>query len=174
MSKSKRKYGTFVDGIAASEHLDSSGERIKIKGVDISSLTKDGVITYEHKNEQSSQVVGKIIEAKKIYKRKDCENDRHKYYWDKCKMPFLYISAELFDAFGHTGAKDLIAHLEYDAQGHINKEARNVVNFSIEGARLETRGSDVNKCIARKVTATVTPCNKAASLDPAIKKRLGR
>lgn len=164
-TKSKHKRGTFIHGIGASEHLDSSGERIKIRGVDISSLTKDGVFNWEHKSEASIQIVGKILEAKKIYKRSDCENDHHRYFWDKCKMPFLYIAGELFDAVDHSGAKDLVAMLKYDAQGHEKKGAKDLVNFSIEGARLEKRGSEITKCIARKITVTITPCNKVAGAE---------
>lgn len=165
MSKKERKYGTFVHGIGASEHLDSSGERIKIEGIDITSLTRDGTLNYEHKSDTSSQIVGKIIEAKKIFKRSDCDNDHQRYFWDKVNMPYLYIAGELFDAVGHSGAQDVAAHLRYDAQGHINKEAKNVVNFSIEGQRLEHRGNTIDKCIARKITITVTPCNKVAGAE---------
>ena len=62
------KQGTWIDGIAASEHLDSSGERIEIQGIDLSSLNRDGVFNWEHKYEGASHIVGKIYEAKKIFK----------------------------------------------------------------------------------------------------------
>lgn len=158
------KHGTFIHGIAASEHLDSSGERIIIKGVDISSLTKDGVINWEHKSDQASHIVGKILEAKKILKKEDCENEHHKYFWEKAKMPFIYIAAELFDHVGHSAAQDVAAMLKYDK--NLNKdETKALINFSIEGSRLGKEGSNITKCIARKVTATITPCNKMAHAE---------
>jgi len=157
-----KKRGTFIHGIGASEHLDSSGERIVVEGIDITSLIGDGCFNYEHKSEEASQIVGKILEAKKILKRSDCENESHEYFWDKVKMPYLYIAGELFDAVDHSGAKDIAAMVRYDAQGHENSEAKNLINFSIEGSRLEKRGSKILKCIARKITITLTPCNKVA------------
>ncbi len=162
MSKSNKKRGTFIHGIGASEHLDSSGERIRVEGIDITSLTKDGCLNFEHKSEEASQIVGKILEAKKILKRSDCTNDNHRHFWDQIKMPYLYVAGELFDAVGHSGAKDVAAMVKYDAQGHEKKESKNLINFSIEGSRLEKRGSEILKCIARKMTITLTPCNKVA------------
>lgn len=162
MSKDQKeiKTGTLIDGIAASQHLDSSGERIMIEGIDISSLDKDGVFNFEHDSKQASSIVGKIIEAKKILKEGDCENERHKYYWDKIRMPYLYVAGELFDAVGHQAAKDVAAMLMYDKTSKKNKETKNLVNFSIEGQRLDKKGSEITKCIARKVSVTITPCNK--------------
>jgi len=160
MSKSI-KNGTFIHGIAASEHLDSSGERILVKGIDVSSLTKDGVFNWEHKNENSSQIVGKILEAKKILKRDDCENDAHRYFWDKIKTPYIYVAGELFDHVGHSSAGDVAAMLKYDKVTN-KSETKALINFSIEGSRLGKEGSTITKCIARKVTITITPCNKMA------------
>lgn len=162
MSKSDKKCGTFIHGIATSQALDSSGERIIIDGVDISSLVdgNGGVFNYEHKSDTSSQIVGKILEAKKILKRSDCTNDDHRYFWDKIKIPFVYVSGELFDAVDHSGAKDVAAMLQYDEKNKDKK--RQLINFSIEGSRLEKRGSEITKCIARKVTITLTPCNHTA------------
>lgn len=169
MSKKKPtvKKSTFLDGIAASEHLDSSGERIEIRGIDISSLTIDGVLNYEHKSNEASQIVGKITHAKKIFERKDCENDRQRYFWDKIKTPYLYIIGELFDAVGHQGAKDVAAMLRYDEMNkdRDDKDVKKLINFSIEGQKLEKRGSLIKKCIARKVSITITPCNKMCEAE---------
>lgn len=162
----QQQYGTLIDGIAASEHLDSSGERIKIDGIDISSLTKDGVLNFEHQSKEASSIVGKIIKAKKILKESDCETDRHKYFWNKIKMPYLYIVGELFDLDGHQAAKDVAAMLKYDKR-KINEtsETKRLVNFSIEGQKLDKKGSEIRKCIARKVSVTITPCNKVCEAE---------
>lgn len=159
--------GTLIHGVASSEHLDSSGERILISGMDISSLEKDGVLTWEHKNDSPSQVIGKIIRAKKIFSEKDCETPNELHFWQKTQMPFVYIIGELFDAVGHQQAKDVVAMLNYDSAKQAEK---NVVNFSVEGAKLEKKGQEITRSVARKVTCTVTPCNKKAiaeKLDPA-------
>ncbi len=161
----KPKRGTFIHGIAASEHLDSSGERIKIDGVDITSLTKDGTFNYEHDSKSPSSIVGKIWEAKKILKRADCDNDSQKYFWDKIKMPFIYVAGELFDSVGHASAADVAAMLRYDQLDVMNKDAKKLINFSIEGSRVEKTGQIITKCIARKVSVTLTPCNKVCEAE---------
>lgn len=159
------KRGTFIHGIAASEHLDSSGERIKIEGVDISSLTRDGVFNYEHNSKEASSIVGKILEAKKILKRSDCDNDHQKYFWDKIKMPYIYVAGELFDAVGHKEAGEVAAMVRYDQQAPINKDSKKLINFSIEGSRMEKQGAIITKCIARKISITLTPCNKVCEAE---------
>ena len=89
-------HGTFLHGIGASEVIDSSGEKIIIKGVDISSLTVDGLFNFEHQSKETSHIVGKILEAKKILKESDCTNDHHRKFWNKIKVPFKLRMGENF------------------------------------------------------------------------------
>lgn len=152
--------GTTVHGICSTEDLDTSGERIQIKNIDISSLTA-GVLNFEHKSENSLQVVGRIIAAKKILKESDCENDAHKYFWKKArKQPYLYIAAILFDKFDHDSAKAAASMFEFDNKIDKEKMAQ-VCFFSIEGNRLGKEGSTITACIARDVALTKRPCNRA-------------
>ena len=67
---------TYIDGIGASQNIDSSGEIVDIAGLDISSLEVDGSLNWEHKKDFPEQLVGKILKAKKIFSEKDCEDDR--------------------------------------------------------------------------------------------------
>lgn len=162
---------TFVHGIAASENIDSSGERISIAGMDISSLAIDGTLTFEHeaatgpKGEKITikmpeQTVGKVLKAKKIFSEKDCEDDHELYFWNKCKTPYIYALGELFDDYTDA-ARDLAGKLRYDAD-HKHQNERTVINFSIEGAYIAKEGIDVTRSVARKITLTSLPCNKAA------------
>lgn len=151
---------TFIDGIAASENIDSSGERISIAGLDISSLDKDGLFNWEHKKDEPSQIVGKILKAKKIFAEEDCEDDRQAYYWSKCQTPFVYVMGELFDDYKDS-AKEVAGMFRYDADRKGQNE-RNVMNFSIEGAKIHKEGIEITRSIGRKVTITVLPCNKVA------------
>lgn len=167
---------TFIHGIAASENIDSSGECVSIKGMDISSLEKDGVFTYEHEIAKipdkdgkqvelqvklPSQVVGKILNARKIYGPEDCENDHQMRFWKRIETPYLYVMGELFDDYTDA-ARDLAGKFRYDADKKGQNE-RYVNNFSIEGGKIEvTKDRQVPRSVARKVTITVTPCNKAA------------
>lgn len=151
---------TYIDGIGASENIDSSGERISIAGMDISSLTVDGVFNWEHNKDQPSQVVGKVLVAKKIFSEKDCDDERQAYFWQKCQTPFVYVMGELMDDYKES-AKEVAGMFRYDSDRQGQQE-RNVMNFSIEGAKIDKQGIDIVKSIARKVTITVLPCNKAA------------
>src|SRR5262245_7180898 len=82
--------GMILDGVAASEAIDSSGEVLKVDGCDISSLDKDGVFVYEHipsdskeKSGYGLEVVGKILYAHKVLREEDCENERQRHFWEK-------------------------------------------------------------------------------------------
>lgn len=163
MSDNKNTQGTLIHGIAASQAMDSSGERIIIEGIDISSLTEGngGVFNFEHQSKEASSIVGKITEAKKILKESDCETEAHRYFWDKVKMPYLYVAGELFDFDGHQSAKDVAAMLKYDSRNKGTK-VKKLINFSIEGQRLDKKGQEIKKCVARKVSITITPCNHTA------------
>src|SRR5581483_8751727 len=166
---------TFIHGIAASENIDSSGERISIAGMDISSLEKDGVFNFEHETGKvpdkdgrpvelqikvPAMVVGKILKAKKIFKEEDCDDDHQLKFWRKIETPYLYVMGELFDDYTDA-ARDLAGKFRYDHDKKGQNQAY-VNNFSIEGARIEKKGMDIPRSIARKVTITVTPCNKTA------------
>lgn len=151
---------TLIDGIAASENIDSSGEIISVAGMDISSLDKTGNFNWEHKKDQPNQIVGKILKAKKIFKAEDCDNERERYFWNKCKVPYVYVMGELFDEYTDSG-KHVAGLFKYDADKKgINEH--NVVGFSIEGAKLDKKGMTITRSIARKCTITEAPCNKAA------------
>lgn len=164
MAEKISKSGTFINGIAASQHLDSSGEVLLIEGLDISSLEAGhGTFNWEHKNDNSSQTVGKVLKAKKIFSEKDCEDDTQLHFWGICQVPFLYVMGELFDAVGHEQAKEAAAMLRYDAQKRSeDSNYKNVISFSIEGGKIEKKGSEITRSIARKVTLTISACNKMA------------
>jgi hypothetical protein len=151
---------TYVDGIAASENIDSSGEKLSIAGMDISSLDKTGTLNWEHKKDVPNQTVGKILKAKKIFSADDCENERELYFWEKCETPYVYIMAELFDEYCDS-SKHLAGLFKYDHDKR-SQNAHAVVGFSIEGAKIEKQGMVITRSIARKCTVTESPCNKMA------------
>ena len=160
------KKNTIIDGIAASEHLDSSGESLSVKGMDISSLGgPDSILNWEHGAKESSrQVVGKVTFARKIFNKEECKTRREKYFWNKVKKPFVYIKAELFDGLGHSGAQDVAAMLKYKNKDK-GEDSRLVVGFSIEGGKMDKKGMIVTKSIARDVAITVKPCNKVCDAE---------
>ena len=151
----------ILDGISASEHVDSSGEILKVKGHEISDLEEGkGVLNWEHNNDSSQDIIGSIVFAKKIMKREDCSNKRERMYWDSCKVPMVYIKAELFDGEEHPGAVAAAAIVRY----YHNRGEKVLAGFSIEGATLQ-RGEDSNileRTVGRRVALTLRPCNKSA------------
>lgn len=149
---------TYIHGIGASENIDTSGEIVSIAGLDISSLDKDGVFNWEHKADMPSQVVGKILKARKIFSDADCEDDYQLKFWEKCKVPFLYVMGELLDDYSDS-AREVAGKFRYDAD---RQNERNMMNFSVEGSKISKEGITVSRSIARKITITILPCNKAA------------
>jgi hypothetical protein len=161
---------TFIHGIAASENIDSSGEVVSIVGMDISSLDKTGVFNWEHDQATGpngekltiklpSNVVGKILKAKKIFSEQDCEDEHQLYFWNKIKTPYLYVMGELLDDYKDS-AKEVAGMFRYDADRQ-NQNEHDIIGFSIEGNNLKKEGMTITRSIARKLTITTGPCNKA-------------
>jgi hypothetical protein len=155
--------GMIIDGIFASEAIDSSGEVLDIDGCDIVDFEEGkGVANYEHKNEETEgafgqEVVGRIIFAKKIFKRADCDNERQQMYWDKVEVPFIYGIVRLADGAGHAGAKALAALIrDHNANGEPI-----LVRYSIEGSTLKKEGQKLLRSVARRVAMTIKPCNRS-------------
>lgn len=157
---------TKIDGIAACQAIDSSGEILDIEKLDISSLgAEDSVFNYEHKSKDNpSQVVGKVTFAKKIMKKSDCSNDRQRYWWNKVKVPFIYAKGELFDAEGHRGAEEVAAIFRYKNKNK-GKKARSLMGWSIEGGTMDRDGIMLGHSLARDIAITVKPCNKTCHAE---------
>jgi diguanylate cyclase (GGDEF)-like protein len=154
--------GMILDGVFASEAIDSSGEVVKIDGMDISSM-QDGESTanYEHHGKDNdgdgTETVGRIVYVRKIFELNDCEDDRQKFYFRKMgEIPYLYGMVRLLDAAGHPGAESLAAQIR-DAVAHDEKI---LVRYSVEGTTLEREGNVLKASIGRKVAMTLGPCNK--------------
>ncbi len=154
--------GMLIDGIFASEAIDSSGEVLDVEGTDISDYEEGrGLANWEHRGDDAPgasglDIVGKIAFAKKIFKASDCDDDRQRKYWDKIKLPFIYGVVRLYDGAGHEGAKALAAQV----RDHVANGEPVLVRFSIEGSTLEKEGNRLKRCVARRVALTVKPCNR--------------
>lgn len=152
-----------IDGIAASEAVDSSGEVLDIKGLDITDLEEGrGTLNYEHRGDQSNgasanDVIGHITYAKKIFESKDCANDRERTYWNKVQLPFIYIQAELFNDEGHPGAVAAASLIRY----YQKRKLPILMRYSIEGTTLARDGNKLKRAIAKRVAATMKPCNRS-------------
>lgn len=160
----------IIDGVFASQAIDSSGEILDIDGCDISTLARDGVLNYEHKEgdkktaeggNNGEEIVGRILYAKKIFSISDCDTDREEKYWEQVKVPFIYGMCRLYDGAGHSGAQALAAQIR---DHHANGEPL-LVRYSIEGSTLDRDKDQPNRLtvsVARRVAATLKPCNRTA------------
>jgi len=154
---------TLIHGIASSQVLDSSGERIDIANLDISSYRQGkGTLNFEHESKLPQQNVGKIIYAKKIMTPEECSNDAQKKFWAVAKSPYVYVIGELFDSEGeHEAAKAIAATFKHDFKKSTKDEKHEYVyGFSVEGQTLEKKGSEIVASVARDLTITKKPCNK--------------
>lgn len=162
--------GMIIDGVFASQAVDSSGEVLDVAGCDISTLDIDGVANYEHKEgdkkdgkggNNGEEIVGKIIYAKKIFRASDCEGEREEDYWRRIRVPFIYGMVRLYDGAGHSGAQALAAQIR---DHHANNEPI-LVRYSIEGSTLDRDEHDrlrLKESVARRVALTLKPCNRTA------------
>ena len=146
---------TYIHGIGSSTAIDTSSEIVDLAGLDCSSLV-GGPFSWEHKNDQPNQLVGKILEYKKIFSEKDCEKDEHRYFWDKCKVPYLYVMGRLFDDKKDSSRECAALFLD-DAE---HPDEHPMVGFSVEGSKISKVGMVVDKSIARRITVTNCPANK--------------
>lgn len=160
---------TWIHACVATPDLDSQGERLKIEGADISRMVTHGVFNSDHQ-QGLHNALGKIMEAKKIFKKDDCTNEHHHSFWNKMKRPFIYAKGFLFDDAGHPAAKAVSAIIkEFKTQN-----VPYTVKASVEGKTLRRNPLDksvIEGSMIQNVALTLTPANKNTEVlildDPA-------
>lgn len=155
---------TKFDAVAGSELRDTQGEILDVKGADISELLAGrGIVNDSHSN-RLPDVLGRITEAKKIFGPEDCENPRHRYYWDKIKAPYIYTAGVLYDDEDHRSAKAAAAILKHQ----FRTDSPLKLKCSVEGGIVE-RGKKDQRVLARTkirgLALTFTPANNATLVE---------
>jgi len=150
-----------IDMCAGSALRDTQGEMLSIEGADISELTK----LNDNHGKGFFNSIGMVTSAKKIFKKEDCENERHEYYWDKIKAPYIYVRGFLHDDEDHPNARAAAAILR-----NIHKHDTPLqLKASVEGGVI-SRGIKDNSLLARtkihSVALTFTPANNATLVEP--------
>lgn len=155
--------GLVIDGIAATDAIDSQGERLSIEGADISALEQGLGRLNDNHGKTFNHSLGRILSAKKIFKAEDCEDDRQKMYWEKVKRPYIYTKAELYDDTEHPNAKSAAAIMK-----HLHKAGAPIaVKMSVEGAVLARKdGGQLDRTKVHSVALTFTPANKQTLAMP--------
>ncbi len=151
--------GMFLDGILTAPHIDTSGERLLIEGVDLTDFYEGkAVINFEHQNKLAEDIIGAFVYCKKIMKKDDCETARQKMFFELAKGPYVYVVGELYDEEGHPGAVAAAAMVRYYAK----RKEKMFIGWSIEGSTLERDGNDLKQAVARRAAFTLRPCLKSA------------
>jgi len=163
---SKRK-PLKIDMVAGSQLRDSQGEMLSVEGADISELEAGRGRFNDNHGKGHFNCIGRVTEAKKIFKAEDCDNDRHKYYWEKIKAPYIYVAGELFDDEDHPNARAASAIMR-----NIHKNDSPLkMKASVEGGVI-ARGIKDEALLARtkihSVALTFTPANQATLVEPLI------
>lgn len=161
---SKRK-PLEIDMIAGSQLRDVQGETLSVEGADISDLISGAGRLNDNHGSGFYNSIGRVTGAKKIFKKEDCENERHEYFWEKVKAPFIYVKGYLYDDEDHPNAKAAAAILR-----NIHKaDAPLKLKASVEGG-VVSRGLSDPSLLARtkihSVALTFTPANSATLVEP--------
>jgi len=153
---------TIIEGIASTENRDSQGESLDLSGADISTLLDGrGFVNSDHSG-RFEHLVGRVVEAKKIYCHEDCESVSQSKYWNETRKPFLWTKLELWDGHGHPEA-DAISSI-YKFYNDKNEEAP--IKLSVEGKTLERGpGGSLKRTMIKGVALTVHPANKTTKTD---------
>lgn len=161
----KKNKALEIDMIAGSQLRDTQGEMLSIEGADISDLERGLGKLNDNHGKGAFNSIGRITGAKKIMKEEDCTNPRHKYYWDKVKAPYIYVSGILYNDEDHPNARAAAAIVR-----HIHKaDVPLKMKASVEGGVI-SRGIADPTLLARtkihSVALTLTPANQATLIEP--------
>jgi len=160
-----KKKPLWIDGILGSQLRDTQGEMLSIEGADISELEAGRGRWNDNHGRGSWNCLGRITAAKKIFKAEDCENDRHRYYWEKIKAPYIYGTGYLFNDEDHQNAKACAAILR-----NIHKtDSPLKLKLSVEGGVVSRGISDPTLLARTKVHScaiTFVPANQATLVEP--------
>src|SRR5277367_854959 len=154
-----------IDACAGSQLRDTQGEMLSVEGADISELEAGKGRWNDNHGKGFFNSVGRITNAKKIFKEEDCEDDRQRYYWNKVKAPYVYVKGYLYDDEDHPNAKAAAAILR-----NVHKtDCPLKLKASVEGGVI-SRGISDPSLLARtkihSVALTFTPANVATLVEP--------
>ena len=163
MAKKDKKL--WIDMCAGSELKDTQGETLSVEGANIDELERGEGRFNDNHGKGFFNSLGRVTEAKKIFKSEDCENDRHKYYWEKIKAPFVYAKGYLYNDDDHPNARAAAAILR-----NIHRDDTPLkMKASVEGGVLARGIKDPTRLARTKihsVALTFTPANNATLVEP--------
>lgn len=175
----------ILEGIFSVETPDTSGEVLSVEGADISDLqTGKATLNTEHINPEDADneemhkaadkktdtdefkgfnaIVGRVVNAKKIFTQDDCKSDREMAAWREFRKPMIYGSVEIWDGpDAHDNARAAASIARMFSKSQEGPQ----LGLSVEGATLDRQGNYLKKTVIRKMALTMKPANKAATVD---------
>jgi hypothetical protein len=153
------------DMIAGSQLRDTQGEMLSVEGADITDLTSGNGRINDNHGSGFFNSIGRVTSAKKIFTEADCENDRHTYYWNKVKAPYIYCAGVLYSNEDHPNARAAAAIIRNIHKSDIPLKMK----ASVEGGVVARGIKDPNLLARTKihsVALTLTPANQATLVEP--------
>lgn len=157
--------GLEIDGAIASEIRDKQGELLSVEGADISELEAGRGLYNDNHSSGMHNSLGVVTTAKKIFSKADCTDDRHHYYWEKIKAPYIYAKGYLHSNEDHPNAKAAAAIIK---NVH-NNDCPLKVKCSVEGGIIQRGIKDPRELKRTKITQvaiTFVPANDATLIEP--------
>ena len=178
------KKNVILEGIFSVETPDTAGEVLDVKGADISDLqTGKAPLNTEHINPDDadkedvhkdmdeskkddfkgfSSIVGRVINAKKIFSDADCDSDLQLRAWKEYHKPMIYGSVEIYDgpdAHQNAQAAASLARMFNKAEGGPQ------LRLSVEGGTIKREGNYLKQTVIKNMALTMKPANRAATID---------
>jgi hypothetical protein len=167
-----------VFAVLSAQVPDTTGEVLDIKNADISSLKKGTApMNTEHVNPEDidkaaknddekdfdgfTTIVGRVVNAKKIFSEQDCENEYEYKAWQDLEVPMIVGVVEFFDGKDATDNQKAAASLV--------RMAPDMIGFSVEGQILHRDGNRLSDTVIKKIACTLKPANKASRIEGVIK-----
>lgn len=169
----------LMEGIFSVETPDTSGEVLNVEGADISDLqTGKAPLNTEHINPEDAEevrkdeknkgfegfnsIIGRVVNAKKIFSQDDCGSDRERAAWSEFKKPMIYGAVEIWDGpDAHDNARAAAAIARMFSKSQEGPQ----LGLSVEGATIKREGNQLKRTVIRKMALTMKPANKAATVD---------
>jgi hypothetical protein len=163
-----------MEGVLGSEAIDTAGERLIVKGCDISDLEEGKcLLNTEHKNPEDidpenkelvgfQTIVGRVVTAKKIFDKNDCATERELAAFNKIQAPLIYGTLEIYDGpDAPENAKALSGLIKMFSQDPSGPK----IACSVEGSTLQRNGNVLERTVIRRIAMTVKPANRTAYVD---------
>jgi len=147
-----------IYGIASTEDVDRTGERVHLKGMDVADIR---LWVDEHQSDTMFQILGKISQCTKIFSIKDCVDEYQLKCWNLVKRPYLYVRGALANDEGHPNAAAAAALIQFSV-----KNPDFAVGFSIEGSTIHREGPELIQTKVKNVALTVRPANPHTCIFP--------